>query len=97
MAFRHLIVCAMLAAFMPAALPVFSDAAQAATSQTVKKKKKPVQKTKTAEPHVKKNFRAPRPGEPNAGWTDDCLAYYQIYGRTPPICGKYGRSFMTWD
>ena len=33
----------------------------------------------------------------NAGWTDDCLFYYQVYGRTPPICGKYGRSFMTWD
>lgn len=46
---------------------------------------------------MKKNFRAPLPGEPNAGWTDDCLFYYQVYGRTPPICGKYGRSFMTWD
>ena len=52
---------------------------------------------KKAEPRVKKNFRAPYPGEPNAGWTDDCLFYYQLYGRTPPICGKYGRSFMTWD
>ncbi len=96
MAFRHLIVCAMLAAFTPTALPVFSGTAEAAT-QTTQKKKKTVQKKKTAEPRVKKNFRAPRPGEPNAGWTDDCLAYYQIYGRTPPICGKYGRSFMTWD
>ena len=97
MAFRHLIVCAMLAAFMPAALPVVSDTAQAATSQTVKKKKKVVQKKKTAEPRVKKNFRAPRPGEPNAGWTDDCVFYYETYGHTPSICGKYGRSFLTWD
>ncbi len=96
MAFRHLIVCAMLAAFTPAALPLFSGTAEAAT-QTTQKKKKPVQKKKTTEPRVKKNFRAPRPGEPNAGWTDDCLFYYQVYGRTPPICGKYGRSFMTWD
>jgi hypothetical protein len=96
MAFRHLIVCAMLAAFTPTALPLFSGAAEAAT-QTTQKKKKPAQKKKTAEPRVKKNFRAPRPGEPNAGWTDDCLFYYQVYGRTPPICGKYGRSFMTWD
>lgn len=96
MAFRHLIVCAMLAAFTPTALPLFSGTAEAAT-QTTQKKKKPVQKKKTTEPRVKKNFRAPRPGEPNAGWTDDCLFYYQVYGRTPPICGKYGRSFMTWD
>jgi len=59
-----------------------------------KKKKKVAQ---NSEPRVKKNFRAPLPGEPNAGWTDDCLFYYQVYGRTPPICGKYGRSFMTWD
>lgn len=97
MAIRHLIICAMLAAFTPAALPVFSPTADAATTQTTKKKKKPVQKKKTTEPRVKKNFRAPLPGEPNAGWTDDCLFYYQVYGRTPPICGKYGRSFMTWD
>lgn len=97
MRIRHLIICAMLAAFTPAFLPVFSDAAHA-TTQTTTKKKKPVQKKKsTAQPQVKKNFRAPRPGEPNAGWTDDCLHYYQVYGRTPPICGKYGRSFMTWD
>ena len=94
MGFRHLIICAMLAGFMPAALPIMSYTAEAA--QTVKKKKKKIVQ-RQAEPRVKKNFRGPRPGEPNAGWTDDCLFYYQVYGRTPPICGKYGRSFMTWD
>ncbi|TMJ38924.1 MAG: hypothetical protein E6G89_05360 [Alphaproteobacteria bacterium] len=93
MGFRHLIICATLMAFAPAALAFMPDSAHAA--QTVQKKKKLVQKQ--AEPRVKKNFRGPRPGEPNAGWTDDCLFYYQVYGRTPPICGKYGRSFMTWD
>ena len=91
MGFRHLIICAALVALAPTVLPFIPDTAQAA--QTVKKKV--VQKQ--AEPRVKKNFRAPLPGEPNAGWTDDCLFYYQVYGRTPPICGKYGRSFMTWD
>ena len=91
MGFRHLIICATLMGFAPAALAFIPDTAQAA--QMVKKKV--VQKQ--AEPRVKKNFRGPRPGEPNAGWTDDCLFYYQVYGRTPPICGKYGRSFMTWD
>lgn len=98
MAFRHLIVCAMLAAFVPAAIPVFSDTAQAAT-QTTKKKTQTTtkKKKKPTAPQVKKNYGPPRPGEPNAGWTDDCLFYYQVYGRTPPICGKYGRSFLTWD
>jgi len=94
MGLRHLIILSVLAAFGPAAvMPVFSTEAQA--TQTIKKKKKKV--VQNSEPRVKKNFRAPRPGEPNAGWTDDCLFYYQVYGRTPPICGKYGRSFMTWD
>jgi|EndMetStandDraft_5_1072996.scaffolds.fasta_scaffold1018495_2 hypothetical protein len=94
MGLRHLIILSVLAGFAPAAvMPVFSTEAQA--TQTIKKKKKKV--VQNSEPRVKKNFRAPRPGEPNAGWTDDCLFYYQVYGRTPPICGKYGRSFMTWD
>jgi hypothetical protein len=92
---RHLIVAAMLAGFAPACLPLLPvDEAEAA--QTLEKKKKKVVRKKQA-PVVKKNFRAPLPGEPNAGWTDDCLFYYQVYGRTPPICGKYGRSFLTWD
>jgi hypothetical protein len=95
MGMRHLIIALMLVGFAPAAMPVVMvDKAEAA--QTVKKKKKKIVQ-KQQEPWVKKNFRAPLPGEPNAGWTDDCLFYYQVYGRTPPICGKYGRSFMTWD
>jgi hypothetical protein len=95
MGLRYLIIAAMLAGFAPAALPLVTiDKVEAA--QTVKKKKKKIVQ-KQQEPRVKKNFRAPLPGEPNAGWTDDCLFYYQVYGRTPPICGKYGRSFMTWD
>jgi hypothetical protein len=91
---RHLIIAAMLAAFVPSALPVVvADTAEAA--QVVKKKKKKV--IRREEPRVKKNFRAPRPGEPDAGWTDDCLFYYNVYGRTPAYCGKYGRGFRTWD
>ncbi|MGE0006967.1 MAG: hypothetical protein AB7S92_15435 [Parvibaculaceae bacterium] len=91
---RHLVVLGMLAGFAPAVLPAVGvDKAEAA--QTVKKKKK--KKTVTQQPRVKKNFRAPRPGEPNAGWTDDCLFYYHVYGRLPSYCDKYGRSFRTWD
>jgi hypothetical protein len=95
MGFRHLIILAMLAGFAPAALPLVTiDKAEAA--QTVKKKKKKIVQ-KNQEPRVKKNYRAPRPGEPDAGWTDDCLFYYDVYGKTPAYCGKYGRGFRMWD
>ena len=52
MSFHHLVICAALVGFAPAALPIIPDTAQAA--QTVKKKKKVVQNQ--AEPRVKKNF-----------------------------------------
>ena len=73
------------------ALPSF-DAASAAQSQTqVKKKKK-----QTGQ--VKKNYQATPPGEPNqAGMTDDCAYWYNVYGRMPVGCDKYGRSFRLWD
>jgi hypothetical protein len=98
MGLRHLIIATMLAGFAPAHLPLVTiDKAEAAqTSQTVKKKKKKVVEKKQ-QPRVKQNFRAPRPGEPDAGWTDDCLFYYQVYGKTPAYCGKYGRGFRMWD
>jgi len=39
------------------------------------------------------NF-ATRPGEPNqAGMTDDCANWYNIYGRMLPGCDANGRSF----
>lgn len=95
MGFRHLIIAAMLAGFAPAALPPIAiDKVEAA--QTVKKKKKKVVQKKQ-QPRVKTNYRAPRPGEPDAGWTDDCLFYYNVYGKTPAYCGKYGRGFRLWD
>lgn len=52
---------------------------------------------KNQEVRVKKNFRGPRPGEPDAGWTDDCIFYYNVYGKTPAYCGRYGRGFRSWD
>ena len=95
MALRHLIIAAMLAGFTPAVMPVVAvDKAEAA--QTVKKKKKKLVEKKQ-EPRVKKNFRGPRPGEPNAGWTDDCLFYYDVYGRLPAYCQPYGHGFRMWD
>ena len=94
MALRHLIIAGMLVAFAPAVMPMATGTAEAA--QTVVKKKK---KKKPVVQHqgVKKNFRAPLPGEPNASWTDDCLRYYDIYGRLPQYCDEYGRSFRLWD
>jgi hypothetical protein len=89
MALRHLIIAAVLAGFAPAVLPVIAiDKAEAA--ETVKKKKKkPVQKKRDS--GVKKNFSGPRPGEPDAGWSDQCIFLYNVYGRKPAFCGKYGR------
>jgi hypothetical protein len=91
MPLRYLIIAAMLAGFAPAIMPVTAiDKAEAA--ETVKKKKKKVAQKKY-EPRVKKNFSGPRPGEPNAGWTDDCLHYYDLYGRLPAYCEPYGHGF----
>jgi hypothetical protein len=100
MRLRHLIVAAMLAGFAPVLMPSMTvDKAEAAQTVT-KKKKKFVQKKvvrKNQEVRVKKNFRGPRPGEPDAGWTDDCIFYYNVYGKTPAYCGKYGHGFRMWD
>lgn len=97
MGLRHLIIALMLAGFTPALLPVITtDKAEAAQTIKKKKKKKPAV-VRRQEPRVKKNFRGPRPGEPDAGWTDDCLFYYNVYGKTPAYCGKYGHGFRMWD
>lgn len=72
-------------------LPSF-DSANAQTQSQVKKKKKQANQT------VKKNYQATPPGEPNqAGMTDDCSYWYNVYGRMPVGCDKYGRSFRLWD
>ena len=96
MGLRHLVIAAMLAGFAPAALPlVVVDKAEAA--QTVKKKKKKKVVVQKKQSRVKTNFRAPRPGEPDAGWTDDCLFYYDVYGKLPAYCSPHGRGFRRWD
>ena len=96
MRWRHLIIVAMLAGFAPASMPLMvTDKAEAA--QTVVKKKKKKKTVVQEQPRVKKNFRAPLPGEPNAGWTDDCLFHYDVYGRLPGWCDANGRGFRRWD
>src|SRR5262249_26069191 len=70
------------------ALPATYSVASADTqTQTVKKKKKTTQS-----PTVKKNYQANQPG-----MTDDCSYWYNVYGRMPVGCDKYGRSFRLWD
>jgi len=69
-----------------------ADPASAQTQTQVKKKKKQTNQT------VKKNYQATPPGEPNqAGMTDDCAYWYNVYGRMPVGCDKYGRSFRLGD
>ena len=94
MAIRHLIILAMLAGFVPAVMPALSVTAEA--THLKKQKKKTVQAKKT-QARVKTNFRAPLPGEPNAGWSDDCMRYYELHGGLPFYCNKYGRSSMLRD
>lgn len=93
MAMRHLIVCAVLAAFIPSPLPFTAQQAEAAQTTTKKTKKKGDQKKKPDQkqqyPHGLKNYPW---GEPNAGWSDRCIFFYDTYdGWIPPICRPYGR------
>jgi hypothetical protein len=96
MALRHLIIAATVAAFTFSVMPIV-PMAKAETAQVTHKKNKKKVVQKKQEPRVKKNFSGPRPGEPNAGWTDDCLRYYDIYGRLPAYCEPYGHGFGMWD
>jgi hypothetical protein len=82
----------VLAVGLGSAFTLPSLEAAATQTQTVKKKKK--QSTQA----VKKNYQATPPGQPNqAGMTDDCSYWYNVYGRMPVGCDKYGRSFMLGD
>jgi hypothetical protein len=74
------------------ALPINYSFAETQSS-VAKKKKKASQAQRT-----KKNFQATPPGQPDqAGMTDDCAYWYNVYGRMPTGCDKYGRSFRLWD
>jgi len=78
MALRHLIVVAMLVGFAPIVMPFMAAIDQVEAVETVKKKKKKtVQKKPASRPH--------------AGWSEDCLNYYNVHGMLPFWCDKYGR------
>jgi hypothetical protein len=89
MAMRHLMVCAILAGFIPSALPFNPEQAEAAQTVVKKKKKKVDQKKQLQQGKKKYPW-----GEPNAGWSDRCIFYFDTYdGWIPPFCRPYGRTY----
>ena len=89
MAMRHLMVCVILAGFVSSTLPFNPEQARAA--QTVVKKKAKKVDQKRQQQQGKKKYPW---GEPNAGWSDTCIFYFDTYdGWIPPKCRPYGRSY----
>jgi hypothetical protein len=90
MAMRYLLVCMILGGVIVSTLPFIQPQAEAA--QTVdKKKKKQVDEKKQRQKQGKKKYPW---GEPNAGWEDRCIFFYDTYdGWIPPYCRPYGRTF----
>jgi len=88
MSVRHLMVCLVLGGFIVSTLPLDVQRAEAAQS-VVKKKKKTVGQKKQQQGRKKYPW-----GEPNAGWDDKCIFYFDTYdGWIPPFCRPYGRMF----
>jgi hypothetical protein len=88
MSVRHLMVCLVLGGFIVSTLPVDVQRAEAAQS-VVKKKKKTVGQKKQQQGKKKYPW-----GEPNAGWDDKCIFYFDTYdGWIPPFCRPYGRTY----
>ena len=81
MALRHLIIAATLVSFVPAVMPVITTDKAEAVETVKKKKKKTVQKKRAS--GVK----------PDASWSEDCISHYNINGKLPFWCDKYGRGF----
>jgi hypothetical protein len=86
MGMRHLMVCLMLGGFIASDLPFNPQQAEAAQNVVKKRKKKVDQRQQQ---HGKKKYPW---GEPNAGWSDRCIFFFDTYdGWIPPICRPYGR------
>lgn len=90
MGMRLLMVCVILGGFITSTLPFSPEQAEAAQS-VVKKKKKKVDQKKQQQQYGKKKYPW---GEPNAGWDDRCIFFFDTYdGWIPPMCRPYGRTF----
>jgi hypothetical protein len=89
MTMRHVMFCLILAAFIPSPLPF--DPLKAEAAQTVVKKKKKKVDQHQQRRHGKKKYPW---GEPNAGWEDRCIFFFDTYdGWIPPYCRPYGRTY----
>lgn len=89
MAMRHLMVCVILGGFMLSTLPFDAQRAEAAQTVVKEKKKKADQKKQPRQGKKKYPW-----GEPNAGWDDRCIFYFDTYdGWIPPYCRPYGRTY----
>ncbi len=89
MAVRHLMACIVVGSFILSAQPFNRLEAEAA--QTVVKKKKKSADQHKQQQQGKKKYPW---GEPNAGWDDKCIFYFDTYdGWIPPICRPYGRMY----
>jgi len=89
MAMRHLMVGVILGSLVLSQLPL--DAKQAEAAQSVVKKKKKNFDQKKQQQQGKKKYPW---GEPNAGWSDRCIFYYDAYdGWIPPFCRPFGRTY----
>ncbi|MGE3873879.1 MAG: hypothetical protein AB7F74_13065 [Parvibaculaceae bacterium] len=87
---RHLMACVILGGFMLSTLPFDPQRAEAAQTVVKEKNKKPDQKK---QPQQGKKKKYPW-GEPNAGWDDRCIFYFDTYdGWIPPFCRPYGRTY----
>lgn len=90
MTIRHLMIFFILAAFV-FSIPSFDPRPAEAAQSTVKKKKQKIDQRKPRHGHGKKKYPW---GEPNAGWEDRCIFYYDAYdGWIPPFCRPYGRTY----
>lgn len=84
---RHLMASLVLGGLILSAMPLNLELAEAAQASDKKKKKKTDQKEQY--PHGLKKYPW---GEPNAGWSDRCIFYFDTYnGWIPPFCRPYGR------
>ena len=93
MSIRHLLVGAILGSFVFAIAPVTPQQAEAAQTTVKKKTKKPASQNKKKQQHPQGRKKYPW-GEPNAGWDDRCIFYFDTYdGWIPPMCRPYGRMF----
>jgi len=86
---RHLMVCLILGVSSSPICPS-TRSRQSSADRYQKRKKKKVDQQKQQQ-HGKQKYPW---GEPNAGWSDRCIFYFDTHdGWIPPMCRPYGRTY----